>query len=318
MIRKALNDPGLERHLSHCTHDGITWFALAPLGGEIQVRGVLVHASRALNHMRANHGLGPVESAALGKGLLASALMAALLKDPGSILLRIDGSGPAEGLSAEAARLASGSIRLRGRLFVSPFPPQALGAASPEQMFGPGALTVTRMEGPGLPFVGSVPLRTGNLNKDLPYYFLESEQTRTAVDSGLYFLEDGRLYGAGALLLQALPGAEDSFVSAVEASLSALPPLGLWFSEGGTRENLIQEMFGRFGARRTSEAGIDFDCPCSAQRFLDHIAALDRATVSDILANGPWPLETTCHYCASTYRFDKEALEKRLGIAPKG
>ncbi|TXT42129.1 MAG: molecular chaperone Hsp33, partial [Spirochaetes bacterium] len=276
------------------------------------------HASRALNSMRANHGLGAVESAVLGKGLLAAALMAALLKDPGSILLRIDGSGPAEGLSAEAARLPSGSIRLRGRLFVSPFPPQALGAESAEAMFGSGALTVTRMEGQGIPFVGSVPLRSGNLNKDLPYYFLESEQTRTAVDTGIYFIDDGRLYGAGALLLQALPGAEDSFVSAVEAALSALPPLGLWFSQGGTRENLIKQVFGRFGARRTGEGGIDFDCPCSSQRFLDHIAALDRATVSDILANGPWPLETTCHYCASTYRFDKETLEKRLGVASKG
>jgi molecular chaperone Hsp33 len=174
------------------------------------------------------------------------------------------------------------------------------------------------MEGQGLPFVGSVPLRSGNLNRDLPFYFLESEQTRTAVDLGIYFLEDGRLYGAGALLLQALPGADDSFVSAVEASLSALPPLGLWFSEGGTRENLIKQIFGRFGARTTREAGVNFDCPCGAGRFLDHIAALDSTTVSDILAKGPWPLETTCHYCASTYRFDKETLEKRLGIGPKG
>jgi molecular chaperone Hsp33 len=129
---------------------------------------------------------------------------------------------------------------------------------------------------------------------------------------GIFFTEEGRIFGASALLLQALPGAEMGFVELVESTLASLPPLGLWFSERGTRATLLRQIFGDFGVRQNADAELDFDCPCSASRFLDHIASLDRETLSDIMENGPWPLETTCHYCASTYRFNREALAKAL------
>ena len=324
MIRKALNDPALERHLSTLAPDGVTWFSLGSGGGAIQMRGVLIHGSRAVCQARANHGLGPLETLLLGKGLLCAGLMAALLKDPGSLMLRIDGSGPAEGMSAEGMLLPAGAIGARGRLFKLPLPAEALAAESTVDLFGPGALTVTRIEGEAKPFVGSVALRTGNLNKDLTYYFYESEQTRTAIDSGIYFSKEGAPYGAGALLLQSLPGADDAFVASVEGALASLPPLGLWFSEGGTRDGLVDAIFGGLGAARTAartaEAGFAFDCPCSGARFLDHIARLDKALVADILERGPWPLETHCHYCSSTYTFSKPELEaaiaKRHGAKP--
>ncbi len=316
MMRKALNDPALERHLSTLAPDGVTWFSLGPSVGAIQMRGVLIHGSRAVCQARANHGLGPLETLLLGKGLLCAGLMAALLKDPGSLMLRIDGAGPAEGMSAEGMRLPSGAVGARGRLFKLPLPPEALAAESTIDLFGPGALTVTRIEGDSKPFVGSVALRTGNLNKDLAWYFYESEQTRTAIDSGVHFSKEGVPYGAGALLLQSLPGADDSFVASAENALASLPPLGLWFSEGGARDGLISAIFGGQGAARiatrTAEAGFAFDCPCSRQRFLDHIARLDRAIVADILERGPWPLETRCHYCSSTYAFSKAELEAAL------
>jgi len=248
----------------------------------------------------------------LGKGILCAGLATSLLKDPGSIMLRIDGSGLAEGLSAEGMKLPSGEISARGRLFRNPLPREALSLKSPVDLFGPGALTMTRMEGESKPFMGSVPLRSGSLNKDLTHYFFESEQTRTAVDSGIYFAKDGSPRGAGALLLQAMPGADDKFLAAAESKLTTLPPLGLWFAQGGTRETLISAIFGDLGARRTAEADFSFNCPCSQERFIGHIAGLDRATVDDILANGPWPLETQCHYCSSSYTFVKRDLERAL------
>ncbi|HWP69131.1 MAG TPA: Hsp33 family molecular chaperone HslO [Rectinemataceae bacterium] len=308
MIRKAINDPALELHLSTLTQDGVTWFSLGQRAAEIQMRGVLIHGSRAICQMRANHDLGPIETMALGKGLLCAGLMAALLKDPGSIMIRIDGTGPAEGFSAEGMRAPGGQINARGRLFRNPFPREALESEAAMDLFGPGALTVTRIDGESKPFVGSVPLRTGSINKDLTHYFFESEQTRTAIDSGIFFTKEGIPHGASALLLQALPGADDAFLAAVEARLSSLPPLGLWFAGGGTRDNLISSIFGEFGPARMAESGFSFDCPCSRERFLGHIASLDKALVRDILENGPWPLETVCHYCSSTYSFDREEL----------
>ena len=79
MIRKAIDNPALELHLSTLSPDGVTLFSLGPRRAEMQMRGVLIHGSRAVCQMRANHGLGPLETMALGKGLLCAGLMATLL-----------------------------------------------------------------------------------------------------------------------------------------------------------------------------------------------------------------------------------------------
>jgi molecular chaperone Hsp33 len=321
MLRKPLNNPSLENHLATLSPDGITWFSMGRTPDHPEMRGVVVHGSRAVCQMKANHGLGHVEAQVLGKGLLCSALVASLLKDPGCIMLRLDGSGPAEGMSAESMLLPSGDIHARGRLFRDPFPPEVHTLGSTVDLFGPGALTVTRMEGGMKPVTGSIALKTGHLNKDLTWYFYESEQTRTAIDSGIYLAKDGAIHGAGALLLQALPGADDAFLAEAETRLSGLPPLGLWFAQGGTRDRLIDEIFSGLGAWRSRESGFSFDCPCSAERFIGHIAALGDETVRDIFEHGPWPLETHCHYCASTYRFQpsdlEEALQRRRRVASR-
>lgn len=331
MILRPLNDPALENSLATLSPDGVTRFVLAPRGAPEAIRGVLINGSRAVCRMRANHALAPVETLVLGRALLCAGLMACGLKDEGSIALRIDGDGPAEGLTAEgritgpaagapgAAPTAepvatTGVVMVRGHLFKNPIPfpelPERLGSAD---LFGRGALTVTRFAGAaGTPFSGSVTLKGSGIASNLASYYHESEQTRTALDSGIQFDREGRPRGAGALLLQALPGADPDFVGAVEDAMSGLPPLGLWFSQGGTRADFVGSMFGRFGARMTDELGFSFSCPCSRERFGSYLAALDRASLADLAERGPWPVETVCHQCASRYHFERAEVEAML------
>lgn len=327
MILRPLNDPALETSLSTLSPDGVTRFTLAPPGAPEAIRGVLINGSRAVCQMRANHGLGPVETLVLGRALLCAGLMACGLKDQGSIAMRIDGDGPAEGLMAEG-RISMGSagtsdtstmagaaaVSVRGHLFQNPIPfpemPEKLGTTA---LFGRGALTVTRFAGAaGMPFSGSVALKGSGIASNLATYYHESEQTRTALDAGLQFDKEGRPRGAGALFLQALPGADPDFVGRVEDSMSGLPPLGLWFSQGGSRTDFIGSLFDRFGARLTDELRFAFSCPCSRERFGSYLAALDRASLSELAEHGPWPVETLCHQCASRYHFDRAEMEAML------
>lgn len=309
MIRKALNNPVLERHLASLAPDGVTWFAMGRTNQVFQMRGIFIHGSRAICQMQANHQLDPVETKILGHAFLGSALSAALQKEPGAVMLRIDSTGSAEGMSAEGMKLESGAIHARCRIFHDHLPDAAYALDSTDKIFLPGSMMLTRIEKNGTPVSGSVTLKTGNIARDLSYYYLESEQIRTAIDIGLYFTPEGLPFGAGALLLQALPGADDRFIERIETLLGGLPPLGLWFSQGGTRDNLLMSIFGEAGYVRTGESTFAFECPCSWEKFLDHIVSLDKTTLDDIIENGPWPLETTCHYCSSRYEYSKEALE---------
>lgn len=314
MIRRALNDPSLENALSVMTPDGATYFTVAPPGSPAALRGIILHGTRAIVQLRVNHDLGPIETLLLGKACLCAGLMAAVLKDTGAVSMRIDGDGPADGLSAEGRRSESGTISVRGRLFLNPIPftvpPETLESAS---LFGRGSLTITRFANDaGRPFSGTVSLGTGGIAKNLVRYFLESEQTKTALDAGIQFDREGRPRGAGALFLQALPGADPEFIAAVEDAMSGLPPLGLWFAEGGTRTEFVRSLYGKFGALVVGESGFRFDCPCSKERFGSYLAALDSKSLHGLAETGPWPVETVCHQCNSVYRFEREEIVAML------
>jgi molecular chaperone Hsp33 len=267
-----------------------------------------------VNFMRANHGLGPLETLVLGRAYLLAGLLAATVKGEDRLAFRIDGDGPACGLSVEAK--ADGSVR--GYLLNNPIPLEAPPesadpAALTQVLFGRGALTMTRyIADKPRPFSGTVSLGDGGIAKDLARYYLESEQTRTAFAAGVQFDREGRAIGAGGLYFQALPGAEDSFLAEVEGTMESLPPLGLWFSEGGTRDTFLSKALAGLGPERLGEKRVSFNCGCSRERFASFLRAGKRELLADLAEKGPWPAEALCHNCGTVYRFPKDELEEML------
>jgi molecular chaperone Hsp33 len=306
MIQVPLADPELESRIAALPPDGITVFTLG--GG--RARGAILHGTRMVNAMRANHGLGPLETLLLGRAYLCAALLGTTIKGGDRLVLRVDGDGPAEGLSVEAGSDCS----VRGWLFGAPLdiPAEALDGEgfSP---FGSGTLTMTRFaEGRPHPFTGTVELKTGRLAEDLAWYYLESEQTRTAFDIGIEFDGAGRAIGAGALYIQALPGSDDGFLSRVEAALPSLSPLGKYFASGGGRAAFLEDRLRELFPEPLGEREAAFACPCSRERFASFLGSTSRELLEDLAHNGPWPVETVCHNCASAYRFPKDELEAML------
>jgi molecular chaperone Hsp33 len=305
MIRTAL--PGdLESRLGSVDPDGISVFTLG--GG--RVRGALINGTRLVNQMRANHRLGSFETLILGQACLGAALIGATLKEGDRVVLRIEGDGPAEGLSVEAS--SGGSVR--GRLFRSPIeiecPPEDFDDSA---LFGSGSLSVTRYSASSArSFVGSVALKAGRLAQDLAAYYLESEQTRTAFDLGVEFDREGRATGAGALYFQALPGADENFLGRVEEALGRLPSLGAFFSGGGTRKAFLEEELHDLFPESLGEKEAAFDCPCSRERFASFFDSAEGGLLADLAENGPWPVETVCHNCGSAYYFSRAELSAML------
>lgn len=328
--------------------DGITVFTLGgpggPPGGE--ARGVIVHGTRMVNLMRANHRLGPPEALLLGRAYLAAALMGATMKGEDSVSIRVSGDGPAEGFSVEGrasglapagAGAAGGALSggagsatggapgapgvdVRGYLFRSPIPlEKPLESSDLAPLIGQGSLSVTRfIAGAPRPFTGTIRLRSGRLAEDLAAYYLESEQTRTAFRLSLRLDARGRAIGAGGLFLQALPGAGEDFIARAEAALIGLPSLGLWFAEGGSREGAIDSAFGELGPERREEREARFACGCGRERFASFLAASKADFLRELSEEGPWPVEAHCHNCGTTYAFDKAEIDGFLARRLKG
>jgi Disulfide bond chaperones of the HSP33 family len=247
----------------------------------------------------------------LGQASLCGALLIPTMKGRDRAVFRYDTNGPAAGFSVEAN--SEGSVR--GFLLQDPIPVMT----APDNWdlapyLGDGTLSVVRFpEGGTEPVTGTVEIRHRNIARDLTEYFLVSEQTRTAFNTGIQFDRDGRVAGAGALYLQVMPGADPELVEAAEHAFSSAPSLGQWFAEGGDREDIIFGLFRNCSPVVALERPIAYDCPCSREKFARHIENLDRKELADMAENGPDPIEVICHNCSSVYTFPRAEIRGMLG-----
>jgi len=306
MLEPNLNDDTLSRRLAGLRPDGLTIFTLE---GD-SIRGVLSSATTMVAGMRAAHGLGLLETAVLGKAYVAASLLSATIKGDDRIAMKVEGDGPAQGFSVECT--ASGDVR--GRLFQPEFElgslPESLDTAP---LIGAGTISLTRfMAGETEPVSGSAALRSGRIAEDLAWYFHISEQTRSSFTIGLHFDAEGRVAGAGGLFLQALPGASDEALDRVERLVYGMAPLGETFASGASRMDICLRSFPFFDYNHLDDKPIRFHCGCSKERLGAYIGALPLDELSDMAANGPFPVEVKCHNCGSVYRFNQDELGSML------
>ena len=275
------------------------------------IRGVILNGTRMVNEMRANHELGILETLVLGRAYLGAGLMSADLKGSDRIGLKIECSGPIKGLTVESN--AFGEVR--GFLNNKSIPVEKpLEDFDLSLFFGAGFLSVTRhLKEAKQPFTGQVILKYGNIAKDLAYYYLTSEQIPTAFNLGIKYDRQGHVTGAGGLLLQAMPGADDTIIADLENRVSHFPSLGVLFSHDHDPKDTIRVEFDRYGPKFLSERRIEFMCHCNRDRLKSLITLLPIHELKDIRENGPFPLELRCHFCNTPYLFSKEDIRKIYG-----
>ena len=167
--------------------------------------------------IRNRHDLWPTATAAVGRLTTGAALFGAALKGNERISLQIGAKGPLETLAAEAWLLdasdrrgsrihdqcARGPADRRSRQF------DVAGA------IGPGSLQVTRSSDVGQPYVGVVPLQSGEIAEDLAMYLAQSEQIPSVVALGVLANPNG-VVAAGGILARALPGADERSLRELE------------------------------------------------------------------------------------------------------
>jgi molecular chaperone Hsp33 len=273
------------------------------------IRGALVHATRMVNEMRANHELGMLETLLLGHAYIAASLMTVNLTGGDRVTLRVDCTGPAKGLSVEAN--AFGEVR--GYLMENPIPLDHNQSYELRELLDQGVLSVTRtLEKARQPFTGQVRLEHGTLAEDLAHYYLVSEQAPSAFSFSVQFDAEGEAAGAGGLFLQVMPGTGENKVERLEQMLRRLPSLGRLFAQQLPPERLLQEHFAELHPVMLGQRRIAFMCHCSKSRFRHFMAALPPEELSEILRTGPFPVITTCFNCSSAYTFPREEIESIL------
>ncbi len=302
MIKKQPYGETLKDQYRASARDRVHRFFLA--GG--QVRGAVLHGTRLVNEMRANHDLGILETLVLGHAYLGAGLLTANLKGSDRIGLKFECSGPIQGLEVESN--AFGEVR--GHLKQVPIPiekPPESFNLSP--FFGAGFIRVTRfLEDAKQPFTGQVELHYGSIARDLAWYYLTSEQIPTAFNLSVKFDSDGVVIGAGGLFLQAMPDADETILADLESLVADLPSIGERFATDVSAAELVSEAFRSHQPEFLADYRVEFMCHCNRDKIENMLMMLPVTDLKDIRDNGPFPLEIKCHHCNTDYLFEKDAL----------
>lgn len=264
-----------------------------------------------VNEAQRIHHTYPVATAALGRTLTAAAIMGAGLKnEDDSITIQFKGDGPIERVIAvtDAKSCVRGYV---GNPYVD-LPLSEKGKLDVGRAVGKGQLSVVRDLGLKEPYIGQVPIVTGEIAEDLTYYYAASEQIPTAMSLGVLVGTDNRAIAAGGFMLQLMPEADEALAAALEEKMKTIPPVTKMITYGMTAENILFAVTDGFDMLMDNHIITpEYRCKCSKERMERALVSIGKEELESIIKE-QGEAELSCQFCDNKYRFTKAELEKLL------
>lgn len=275
-----------------------------------QVRAYAVRSTETVGEAQRRHYTWPTASAALGRGITATAMLGAMLKGDQKLTVKIDGGGPIGLILIDGN--AKGEVRGYVTNPQTHFDLNDKGKLDVRRAVGTeGTLSVVKDIGLRDYFTGQVPIVSGELGEDFTYYLVTSEQVPSSVGVGVLVNPDNSILAAGGFIIQLMPGADDETITKIEKRLTEIPPVSKLIQQGLTPEQLLETIFDEGNVKVIEKMPISFSCTCSKERFSNALISLGKEEIEDIIETDG-QAETHCHFCNEKYIFSKEELENLL------
>lgn len=276
-----------------------------------QVRVMVATTTELVGEAVKMHECAPTAAAAFGRMLTAGTLMGSMLKsEKDAITLKIAGGGPARGVVVTA----HSDCGVKGYIGnpKADLPANDLGKLDVSGIIGKdGSLYVIRDMGLKEPYVGQVPICTGEIGDDIAYYFTVSEQTPSAVGLGVLVDKDLSVKYAGGLIIQMMPGADEMLADLITFRLQDLGSITKAMSEGKDAEGILNFLFDDMDLKVLEEMEPTYKCDCSKEKVERALISLGKKELTEI-RNENKTEELKCHFCNTSYEFTPEEIDKIL------
>ncbi|MBV8726202.1 MAG: Hsp33 family molecular chaperone HslO [Candidatus Eremiobacteraeota bacterium] len=281
-------------------------FASAPDRG---IAVVAATTTELVAEAQRRHELSPTASAAVGRLMTGAALLGTSLKGRERLSLQIVGNGPLQSIVADVARQRDGAIGVRGyaKRPSADVPLNERGKFDVAAAVGAGSLQVTKSFEVGQPYVGVVPLASGEIGEDLATYLLKSEQIPSAVALGVLAKPDG-IAAAGGVLAQVLPGADERAIVYLEEHATQMRPVTEQIAEGANALDLIRSISGDIALKNRRTVEVRFACRCTREKVRLALLGLGQDELLKMAAERP-QTEATCEFCKKTYVLSSHEIE---------
>lgn len=288
-------------------------YMIRAVAADAQIRAFAITARDLTEKARQAHNTSPIATAALGRAMSGALMMADMLKGPRDLLtIQIDGDGPMQGLVVTADNKGNVKGYVKNPSVI--LPPNEQGHLNVGGAIGHGTLTVIRDMNLKDPYIGQIPLVTGEIAEDLTAYYAQSEQIPSAVGLGVLMNKENTVRRAGGFVVQLMPFAEDNVIAQLEDNIRGIHSVTTILEEESTPEHLLQTVLKGFDLQINTVEDVRFHCNCSRERFERGLILLGQEELESIAAEEK-EIELTCQFCSRTYQFSPERIRELMKIA---
>lgn len=274
-----------------------------------KVNVVCVDTTKLVEKARKTHDLSPVATAALGRVLTMATIMGSELKGKeGKITIQIKGNGELGQIVATANSKAQVKayvqnpyvdipLKQNGKLDVG----NAVGKV--------GFLNVIKDIGLKQPYVGMVPLVSGEIAEDFTQYFAISEQTPSVVSLGVLVNKQGVVVSGG-YKISLMPDSGEEEIKKIENAVEKMQPISELLTQNLTLQEIAIKATGDENIKILDES-IEpvYECDCSREKMEKALISIGKQEIEDIIQEDE-KAELVCHFCNKKYLFSKEELEE--------
>ena len=195
-----------------------------------------------------------------------------------------------------------GNVKCCADNYIVEIPLNAKGKLDVGGAVGEGTLSVIKDLGLKEPYVGTIPLVSGEIAEDIANYYVASEQIPTVLSLGVLVAPDLTVQHAGGFLIQLLPFADESVIPILEQNVASMPHFTEMLKSGMTAENIVMKCLEGLDPNLLDEAEPVYHCDCSRERTSRILISIGKEELQR-LADTQEQIEVCCHFCDKKYTF---------------
>ncbi|XP_059074159.1 uncharacterized protein LOC131048267 isoform X2 [Cryptomeria japonica] len=275
-----------------------------------EVSVLCISANEAVEEACVRHKAAPMAAAALGRALIGTLLLGALKDDAETVQVQFAGDGPL----GQITTIASGEGLVKG--FVGNpmcnLPITANQMINVGEAVGSGLMSVvcSHSKWPQ-PYIGSIPIYSGEIAEDFAHYLAESEQMKTAIGIGVTFTRKASVKSAHGFLVQVLPFCSEETIVKLEENIRKMPSLSDATADRSAY-NITEDILMDIGIGDTYNLGTPRYGPCDLKdlklRMLRAVASLGSEDIKSLLQE-QGHIEVRCEFCAEVLRFKENDVQ---------
>jgi molecular chaperone Hsp33 len=268
-----------------------------------------INSTEIVNEACKIHKPSAVVSAALGRVLSATSMIGVALKGKDdTVTIRFSGDGPAGTILCVSDCM--GNVRGYVQNPTVELPKNSKGKLDVSGAIGnTGSLYVIKDLSLKEPYVGQVPIVSGEVAEDINHYLATSEQIPSICALGVLVDTDYSIKAAGGYILQLLPGADEDTIQLLEKNIAEIPPITTMLAEGMTLEQILNKALEGCKVEILDRIDVQYKCDCNRKRVERALISLGKNELED-MSNSKENIEVNCQFCSNKYVFNSGEIEK--------